>query len=97
MAIGETAEFECRHPTADYIGWKVNDSSILSNVSFMNISTASYSVRDGPSRNILIVGAIPTYNGTVVICVAVFIAANNCPSQDSRPAVLLIQGRCCQR
>ena len=43
VAIGETAEFECRHPTADYIGLKVNDSSILSNVSFMNISTASYS------------------------------------------------------
>ena len=92
MAIGEEAEFRCRHPTADYIGWTVNGTS-LSNFTPGNVSTKSLSIPDGVSarRYVLIVGAVPTYNGTIVICVAVF--TNHCPSQESDPAVLLIQGR----
>lgn len=89
VAIGETAEFRCRHPTADYIAWTVNGTS-LNNFNPNNISTTSILLPGGHSRYILLIGAIPTYNGTIVICVAAF--ANECPSQQSGPAVLLIQG-----
>lgn len=90
VAIGERAQFRCRHPTADYIGWTVNGSS-LNNINLNNISTTSIPLPGGHSRYVLLIGAIPTYNGTIVICVARFL--NECPSQESGPAVLLIQGR----
>lgn len=90
VALGDMAEFQCRHPTADYIGWTVNGTS-LNSFNPQNVSTTSLVLPDGGSRYILIVGAIPTYNGTVVICVATF--SNSCPSQESGPAVLLIQGQ----
>lgn len=96
VAIGENVEFRCRHETADYIGWKVNGSPILSDLNSRNISIANFSVPGGPSRSILILGAAtPTYNGSVVTCMAVF--TNNCPSQNSLFAPLLIQGKVCQR
>ena len=92
VVVGEKAEFRCRHPTADYIGWTVNGTSV--NVNSTNISTISMPVPSGQSpRYILIVGAIPIYSGTIVICVARFTTnMNSCPSQQSEPAVLLIQG-----
>ena len=92
VVVGETAEFNCSHPTADYIGWTVNRTSVNVNVNSTNISTISISLPGGqPPRYVLIVGAIPTYNGTIVICVARF-TSRSCPSQRSDPAVLLIQG-----
>ena len=92
VVIGEIAEFNCSHPTADYIGWS-NGTSPIDNNNSSNISTISISLPGGrPPRHVLIVGAIPTYNGTIVICVARF-TTTNCRSQLSDPAVLLIQGK----
>ena len=89
VVVGEMAEFNCSHPTADYIGWTVNGTSV--NINSTNVTTSTISL-GGQSKYILLVGAIPTYNGTIVICVAAF-TTNNCPSQQSDPAVLLIQGK----
>lgn len=87
QAIAEKAQFHCQYTTADHIELRANTSSPS------NFSTTSIPLPGGHSRYVLVIGAIPTYSGSVVICQAVF--ANNCPSQESEPAVLLIQGRYC--
>ena len=82
ISVGETAEFRCRHTTADIIVWRVNGSLI----SFFNpppdIATEIIS---GDSK-LTIVGR-PEYNGIEVVGVARFFSSASDESTNP-PAIL---------
>ena len=81
-----TATFQCQHPLAIAVGWRVN--GILLNVAtFQNISSATPN-----DVTILSIGTLLVYNGTTVECIATFIDGS---SPQFAPTVLLfIQGIC---
>ena len=83
-----TATFQCHHPLADVISWRVNGIS-LSIAALPNVSTASVVTPNGVAV-ILSVGTLLDYNGTTVECIATFIDGS--PPQLTTPVVLLIQG-----
>ena len=83
--IGEVAEFRCRHPTADIIAWRVNGSSVRQNSS-PDITPGTSRDDDGALVCTLTIIARPEYNGTDVVCVAVFI--DESVPQPSPPALL---------
>jgi hypothetical protein len=83
-----TATFQCQHPLADFISWRVNGIP-LNLATLQNVSTASV----GTPNGVTIVLSIPTlfvYNGTTVECVAVFF--DGLSPQFTAPVTLFIQG-----
>ena len=83
--IGEETVFRCRHPTADVIVWRVNGSSVGQNPS-PDISPGTIGDYDGSLVNTLTIVARPEYNGTEVVCVALFIDGS--PFETSPLSVL---------
>ena len=79
-----TVTFQCQHPQAVAIGWRVNGIS-LNMANLPNISTATLN-----DVTILSIATILVYNGTTVECVATFIDGSS--PQFTAPIVLLIQG-----
>ena len=79
-----TATFQCRHPLAVSIGWRVN--ATLQNVANLpNISTATPN-----DVTILSIATLLAYNGTTVECIATFIDGSS--PQFTPPVLLFIQG-----
>ena len=78
------AVFRCRHDQSAFIAWRVNDSSLEQ---FPNITTSSVS-ENGARVSILTIPARSEYNGTEVVCVAVFLGGS--PPEITPPAVLTI-------
>ena len=85
MAVEQvTANFQCQHPLAVSIDWRVN--GILLNVATLqNIST---STRNGVA--ILSIATLLVYNGITIECIATFIDGSS--PQFTPPVALLIQG-----
>ena len=79
-----TATFQCRHPLAVSIGWRVNEI-LLNVVTLQNISTATPN-----DVTILSIATLLVYNGITVECIASFIDGS--PPQFTPPVRLLIQG-----
>ena len=79
-----TATFQCQHPLAVSIGWRVNGT--LQNVANLpNISTAT------PNNvTILSIASLLVYNGMIIECVASFIDGSS--PQFTSPVALHIQG-----
>ena len=84
-----TATFQCQHPLAIAIGWRVNGT--LNVAALPNISDASVGTPNGVAR-ILSIGTLLVYNETAVECIATFIDGS--PPQFTPPVQLLIQGIC---
>ena len=83
-----TATFQCQHPLAIAIGWRVN--GILLNVAtFPNISDASVGTPNGVTT-ILSISTILMYNETTIECIATFIDGSL--PQFTPLVTLLIQG-----
>ena len=83
-----TATFQCQHPQAVAIGWKVNGIP-LNVATLQNVSDASVGILSGVAR-ILSIRTLLVYNGTIVECIATFV--NGSPPQFTPPVPLLIQG-----
>ena len=83
-----TATFQCQHPLAVVIGWRVNGIP-LSTSALPNVSVTSIGSPNGVTT-ILSIGTLLDNNGTTVECIAVFIDGSS--PQLTTPVVLLIQG-----
>ena len=85
MAVEQrTATFQCQHPLADVIGWRVN--GILLNVAILpNVSSATPN-----DVTLLSIATLLSYNGMIIECIAAFIDGS--PPQFTTPVALLIQG-----
>ena len=86
LALGSLAEFRCQHQTADNIGWTVNGSS-TNQLQAPDIMTSSR-IENGAAVQILSIPALPVYNNTDVVCVAVIL--NPLTSESSPPATLTV-------
>ena len=81
---------------ADYINWKVNDSSIDSNLMKRGFEPQSL-VNVNASKNLrmksLVVSGSPDNNNTRIVCVAVVeTSSGEFLSNQSEPALLIVQG-----
>ena len=83
-----TATFQCQHPLAIAIGWRVNGIS-LNVATLQNISDASVGTPNGVAR-ILSIGTLLVYNGTTIECIVTFIDGSL--PQFTTPVPLVIQG-----
>ena len=92
MAVGAEAEFRCRHPTADIIGWSVNGSLVGRNLP-REITPSTTRDIDGRLVNTLTITAQPEYNGTEVVCVALFVDGS--PAEQTEPVTLLGIAKIC--
>ena len=89
VSMGTEAVFRCRHPTADDIKWKVDESFVGRN-SPPDITPGDIT-EDGNLVDTLTIVAKLDYNTTVVVCMAEFY--DETPNERSEPpAMLLIQG-----
>ena len=84
----ETATFQCQHPLAIAIGWRVNGIP-LNVAALQNVSITSIGTPNGVT-SLLSIGTLLVYNGITVECVAAFIDGSS--PQLTTPVVLLIQG-----
>ena len=89
MAVEQgTATFQCQHPLAVAIGWRVNGIP-LNVATLQNISTTSVVTPNGVT-SLLSIGTLLVYNGITIECVAAFI--DGLLPQFTASVVLLIQG-----
>lgn len=86
ISIGETAEFRCRHATADVVLWRVDDSLI----SLVNPPCDITIVPISGGSKLTIIGR-PEYNGIKVVGVARFFSAS--PEESTDPPAIL-RGKC---
>ena len=85
MSVGEEALFRCRHPTADFIGWFVNESLVGTNPP-PDIFAGTVQDNDGNTVHTLTIAGRPEYNGTTVVCAAVYLDGR--PSEPTPEALL---------
>ena len=76
------AVFRCQHSTADAISWRVNGRPVRE---FPNITVAPISTLEST----LTIPVRAEYNGTEVVCVALFIGGSP-PDEETLPAILTI-------
>ena len=86
--VGETAVFRCRHATADFITWKLNDNLIDNNNLPLGIAPGSDREGGGLVYTLSMFGQ-PRYNGTNIVGVAKFF---NGLSDDETIPVAILQG-----
>ena len=80
-----TATFQCQHPLAVAIGWRVN-GILLNSATLLNISAAV-----APNGvYVLSIRTLLAYNGIIVECIATFIDGSS--PQFTAPVALLVQG-----
>ena len=85
-----TAPFQCQHPLAIAIGWRVNGILLLKNADSQNLSVTSATTHNGVT--ILSIGSLLENNGTTVECIATFFDGSS--PILSTPVPLLVQGIC---
>jgi hypothetical protein len=81
---GAISSFECRYPSATFITWTINDTSLS------NYATPDIVSHINGLMHTLNITAHPVYNTSRVQCVAIFL--NEQQSQVSPTAELIIQG-----
>ena len=86
-----TATFQCQHPLAIAIGWRVNGIPLLKKADLQNLSVTS-ATHNGVT--ILSIGNLLENNGTIVECIATLIDGSSPIILLSTPVTLLVQGIC---
>ena len=81
------ATFQCQHPLADVISWRVNKIP-LNVATLQNVSVSSASAPNGVAST-LSIGTLLVYNGIVIECEAML---NRSSPQVTAPVALRIQG-----
>ena len=87
VSENQHALFRCRHEQADFIVWQINGipSTQYSDVIEASITEESNGIIIVPT---LTIPAIPVYNGSEVVCVAIFIDGS--PTERTPPVTLTI-------
>ena len=78
------AVFQCQHPTADAIAWRINGTTLRDFPEGVSI------VRSSDGLLTLTIMALSEYNSTVIECVAVFFDSS---SEETSPAIMMVQGK----
>ena len=93
VGVGQDAVFRCRHPNTPFISWRINESTTVAegNPGPPGIT---------PSKNLGLYGSVidftltviaqPIYNGTEIVCIAIF--SGNVPNEETIAVNLTIQG-----
>ena len=89
FADGSEAKFRCHHLRSNRIMFKIDGLS-LNDSMVENASVVQVPAGDGRSVFVLTFEADQIFDGSMIVCVADF--TNGCPSQETFPALLLIQG-----
>ena len=95
VGVREEAVFMCRYPGAS-INWRINGSGPSS---YSSDSITVDNSADGQRSDTLRITALPEYNGTEVVCVALL---SDFTVQRSVPAHLIVDGKfififkCCE-
>ena len=84
VTVDTVAVFQCQHPTAHVINWKIN-GSILQGLP----EGFSAGRSDDGALFSLNIKALAEYNQTVIQCVAFFADS---PSEESEQSLMMIQG-----
>ena len=81
--------FRCRHATAAFITWKINDTMIDKYNLPLEITPGEYGEGSGPGGYVYFLTIIgrPQYNGTTVVGVATLF--NGLSDDESFPAAIL--------
>jgi hypothetical protein len=83
VTVDTVAVFQCQHPTAHGVNWKINGS-------ILQILPEGFSTdRSDDGVFSLNIEALAKYNQTVIQCVAFFA---NSPSEESEQSIMMIQG-----
>ena len=82
VTVDTVAVFQCQHPNAHSIDWKINGSILQDFPDGISIDRS-----DGVFS--LSIEALAEYNQTVIQCVAFFIDS---PSEESEQSLMMIQG-----
>ena len=91
MAVGQDAQFSCRHSSADDVGWQINGSS-LNRIDLPGITTF-ISFVDSGVINMLMIESIDTiFDSTMIECVAIFF--DRSPTEVTPTATLQVQSLC---
>ena len=86
VSDNQDAVFRCRHERADFIVWQING---LRSTQYSDVVASSIEESNGiiivPT---LTIPAIPVYNGSEVVCIAIFIDGS--PTERTPPVTLTI-------
>ena len=85
VSVGTEAVFTCRYATASSIQWRVNGNFVGRNPP-IDITPGITRTENGTLVDTLTIIAQEKYNGTVVVCVALF--DDGRPNEESIPATL---------
>ena len=83
ITVDTVAIFQCQHPTADGINWRINGSALR------DLLEGFSTDRNYDGVFTLTITGLPEYNYAVIKCVALF---SNYPSEETDPAKMVIQG-----
>ncbi len=86
-----TATFQCQHPLAVLVGWRVNGTP-LNVANLQNISAANVGTPNGVTTILSISTPRLVYNGITVECIATLFDGSS--PQSTSPVTLRIQGTC---
>ena len=82
VTLGTVAVFQCRHPTARFVGWIINGTPVHPSLPGISFTTSG-------DTHTLSITAHSQFNSTEIQCEAFF---RDAPSQTSDTAMLMIQG-----
>lgn len=85
ITVNTVAVFQCQHPNAHGINWKINGSIL------QDLPEGFSTDRSDDRVFSLNIEALAKYNQTVIQCVAFFLDS---PSEESEQSLMMIQGTC---
>ena len=94
VGVGQDAVFRCHHPNTRFIFWRINESTTVeegspgpSGIIAGRTLGGSGTVTDFT----LTIIAQPIYNGTEIVCIAIF--SSNVPDEETVSVNLTVQGK----
>ena len=94
VGVSQDAVFRCRHPNTAFITWRINESTIVEEGRPGPSGITAGRTLDGSGNVIdftLTIIAQPIYNGTEIVCVAIF--SGNVPNEETVSINLTVQGK----
>ena len=90
VSIGQQALYRCHHETADVIRWRVNGTLLSNSMTPIGITPGTLRATNNNLVQTLTIAGRTDYNGTAVICVAMFDDGNDDETTDA--AFLYVNG-----
>ena len=97
VGVGQDAVFRCRHPDTLFMFWRINESiTVFEGDTSLSGITAGRTL-DGSGSVIdftLTIMAQPIYNGTEIVCIAIFrVGGGSVPNDETISVNVTVQGK----